>query len=167
LHYEGWPDFGVPVNSLAIRELVRLAQFYQKLNYSPLKGPIVVHCSAGIGRSGAFMTIATIMSNPLFNQLILNHSQSNPDKGKLMQLLLQFKIPDIVLSFRQKRHPGIVQTQQQYDFIYTALVDEICAPTTVSEGLLKAIQWYSIKIREKEFLSRSGPSSKKKIISSF
>jgi len=162
LHYEGWPDFGVPDNSLAIRELVRISLFYQKQN-SISKGPIVVHCSAGIGRSGSFMAIASIMSNPQFNQLIKNHSQSNYDKGKLLGLLYPFKIGDIVLLFRQKRHPGIVQTQQQYNFIYSALVDEISNPTTVSEGLNKIIQWQSMKEdkRESLLLCKSGPNKKR------
>jgi protein tyrosine phosphatase len=163
LHYEGWPDFGVPENSLSIRELVRISLFYQKqqINSSPLKGPIVVHCSAGIGRSGSFMAIASIMSNPLFNQLIKTHSQSHYDKGKLLSLIYQFKIADMVLLFRQKRHPGIVQTQQQYNFIYSALVDEICNTTTVSEGLNKLNQWHSLKIDERELLSKSGPYLKR------
>lgn len=126
------------------------------------KGPIVVHCSAGIGRSGSFMVISSIISNPLFNQLIANQSHSNLDTGRLLLMLSQFRIPDMVLLFRQKRHPGIVQTQQQYNFIYTTLVDEICRPTTVSECLKKAIEWHSEKIMEKEFLSRSGPYILKK-----
>jgi len=163
LHYEGWPDFGVPDNSLAIRELVRISLFYQKQNSSLLKGPIVVHCSAGIGRSGSFMAIASIMSNPLFNQLIKNQSQSNYDKGKLLSLLYPFKIGDMVLLLRQKRHPGIVQTQQQYNFIYSALVDEISSPTTVSEGLNKIIQWKSMKEDKREalLLCKSGPNKKR------
>jgi len=103
LHYEGWPDFGVPNNSLAIRELIRLSLFYQKLNYSLAKGPIVVHCSAGIGRSGSFMVISSIMSNPLFNQLIADQPHSKLDTGNLLLEVSQFRIPDMVLSFRQKK----------------------------------------------------------------
>jgi len=122
---------------------------------------MVVHCSAGIGRSGSFMAISSIMSNPLFHQLIKTHAHSHDDKGKLLSLIYPFKIADMVLLFRQKRHPGIVQTQQQYNFIYSALVDEIGNPTTVSEGLNKLIQWHSEKIDERELLSKSGPYLKR------
>jgi len=162
LHYEGWPDFGVPENSSAIRELVRYALFYQKQGSvdSPVKVPIVVHCSAGIGRSGSFMAIASIISNPLFNQILYDPTQSKSDSGKLLHLLSNFQIPEMVLSFRKSRHPGIVQTQQQYNFIYTALMDELSHATTFSEGLKKVIMWYSVKINEKERLSQSGPSLK-------
>jgi len=164
LHYEGWPDFGVPETSNAIRELVRYTLFYQKQHLpqrlsSAVPSYIVVHCSAGIGRSGSFMAITSIMSSPQFKQLM--YPTTKPDKEKLLSLIAdKFRIPEIVFSFRQKRHPGIVQTQQQYNFIYTALMDELNHPTTVSEGLKKVIMWYSVKINEKERLSQSGPSLK-------
>jgi protein tyrosine phosphatase len=165
LHYEGWPDFGVPETSNAIRELVRYTLFYQKQHLpqrlsSAVPSYIVVHCSAGIGRSGSFMAITSIMSSPQFKQLM--YPTTKPDKEKLLSLIAdKFRIPEIVFSFRQKRHPGIVQTQQQYNFIYTALVDEICNPTTVSDGLKKLILFHSVKRREKRrFLSQSEPSLK-------
>jgi len=168
LHYEGWPDFGVPENSSAIRELVRYAHFFQKQLSSsvPVKVPIVVHCSAGIGRSGSFMAIASILSNPQFNQILYDPAQQTMVKtpqqdGRLLFLLSKtFNIQDMVLSFRQQRHPGIVQTQQQYNFIYSTLIDELYHPTTVSEGLKKVILWYSMKIFEKERLTQSGPTLK-------
>jgi len=167
LHYEGWPDYGVPQNTVEIRELVRIALFYQKLADSNTKEPMVVHCSAGIGRSGSFMVIVSIMSDPIFNRIIHEEAYSKSEKGKLFGILSQFRIPDMVLSFRQKRHPGIVQTPQQYDFIYTALLDEICNPSTVSKSLKKVIQCHSVKIYEKEFLSKSGPYFKRKFYPQF
>jgi hypothetical protein len=167
LHYEGWPDYGVPENTVEIRELVRIALFYQKLADSNTKEPMVVHCSAGIGRSGSFMVIVSIMSDPIFNRIIHEEAYSKSDTGKLFGILSQFRIPDMVLSFRQKRHPGIVQTPQQYNFIYTALLDEICYPTTVSKSLKKVIQWHSVKIYDKEFLSKSGPYLKRKFYLQF
>jgi protein tyrosine phosphatase len=102
LHYEGWPDFGVPQNTLEIRELVRIAFFYQKLSNSNAKQPMVVHCSAGIGRSGSFMVIASIMSDPTFNRLY-EEGYSKSDIGTLYGIISQFRIPDMVLSFRQKK----------------------------------------------------------------
>jgi len=105
------------------------------------------------------MAIASIMSRPLFNQLIYDPAYSKTDKERLLSVLSTFfSIPDIVLSFRKKRHPSIVQTQQQYNFIYTALIDELCQPTTYSEGFRMVIHW---KIRErKKGLSQSWPNLK-------
>ncbi|KAL9272972.1 Protein-tyrosine-phosphatase PTP1-like protein [Drosera capensis] len=50
--YSEWPDHGVPEDSSAVREIVR--RTYQ---VSPSLGPIVVRCSAGIGRTGTYCTI--------------------------------------------------------------------------------------------------------------
>ncbi|KAH9310185.1 hypothetical protein KI387_038096, partial [Taxus chinensis] len=53
LQYADWPDHGVPESTTSVRELVKM--LYQ----IPLSlGPFVVHCSAGIGRTGAFCTIS-------------------------------------------------------------------------------------------------------------
>jgi protein tyrosine phosphatase len=140
LHYEGWPDFGVPESSLAIRELLRLSHFFQTPSPS---SPIVIHCSAGIGRSGAFITIATIMNSPIFKNLVQKNPYPSPsDLGYLLQILSShFSVSNIVLTLRKQRHPGMVQTPQQYKFIYSTLVDEIYQSTVISEAVYKAIQW--------------------------
>jgi protein tyrosine phosphatase len=157
LHYEGWPDFGVPESSLAIRELLRISHFLQTPSPS---SPIVVHCSAGIGRSGAFLTIATIMNSPIFKNLVQKNPSPSPSNlGYLLQILSsQFSISNIVLTLRKQRHPGMVQTPQQYSFIYTTLVDEIYQPTVISEAVYKVIQWQNgMKNQIFKSLSKSGP----------
>jgi protein-tyrosine phosphatase len=159
LHYEGWPDFGVPESSLAIRELLRVSHFLQTPSPS---SPIVVHCSAGIGRSGAFLTIATIMNSPIFKNLVQKNPSPSPNLGYLLQILSShFSISNVVLTLRKQRHPGMVQTPQQYSFIYTTLVDEIYQPTVISEAVYKVIQWQNgMKnqfLKTGISLSKSGP----------
>jgi tyrosine-protein phosphatase non-receptor type 9 len=160
LHYEGWPDFGVPESSLPIRELLRLSHFFQTPSPS---SPIVIHCSAGIGRSGAFIAIATIMNSPIFKNLVQkNPSPSPSDLGYLLQVLSShFSVSNIVLTLRKQRHPGMVQTPQQYKFIYSTLVDEIYQSTVISEAVYKAIQWENgLKnqiLKKCRSLSKSGP----------
>jgi len=159
LHYEGWPDFGVPEYSLPIRELIRISTYYQKLN-TDLSGPIIVHCSAGIGRSGSFMSIASIMSDPAFKQLVKELQSTKHHNSMKLQRISQFNIPELVLSIRNQRNPGMVQNIHQYRFIYTALLDEINEPTTVSEALYRIIKWNSVKINKHHNLSKSGPVKK-------
>jgi protein tyrosine phosphatase len=160
LHYEGWPDFGVPESSLGIRELIRLALYYQKYN-SELSGPIVVHCSAGIGRSGSFISLASVMADPHFKQL-QKETTFKEDYQSLLVTLSRFKIANLVLSLRKQRHPGMVQTSQQYKFIYMSLIDEIYKPTIVSETVSRVIQWHSLKKSSPQQgnLSKSGPIRK-------
>ena len=56
-HYTIWPDHGVPEYPTSLLHFVRKVM----VSNPPNSGPIVVHCSAGVGRTGTFIT--------LFNQL--------------------------------------------------------------------------------------------------
>jgi protein tyrosine phosphatase len=165
LHYRGWPDFGVPDSTLPIRELVNLSMHYQKQGYAiGMQGPVVVHCSAGIGRSGAFMTIAAVMSDPKFKKmvnsnLIAKHQDSSENNHgeNINSLISQFNISDLVLLIRKQRHPGTVQTEEQYSFIYATLCDELNNPTLLSSALCSALNWNTKLKSSRMILRRSGP----------
>ncbi|XP_048516035.1 tyrosine-protein phosphatase non-receptor type 5-like isoform X2 [Athalia rosae] len=90
--YDTWPDHAVPQ---AAGALVGLAA---EVNSSP--GPVVVHCSAGIGRTGCFIAIATGM----------------------VQLLRDGNV-DVLGILCQMRYDrgGMVQTAEQYEFVHRAL----------------------------------------------
>lgn len=52
-HFTAWPDHGVPVYPSPLLGFVR-----KVMNTNPLNaGPMVVHCSAGVGRTGTFVTL--------------------------------------------------------------------------------------------------------------
>ena len=63
--FVSWPDYGVPHSSVAMlefREKVREQQKTLTQTLATWDGheggpPIVIHCSAGIGRTGTFMTL--------------------------------------------------------------------------------------------------------------
>ncbi|KAH9494749.1 hypothetical protein Btru_017787 [Bulinus truncatus] len=54
-HFTSWPDQGVPLTPWA------LVDFEQKVDASKATSPIVVHCSAGVGRTGTFIALHNIM----------------------------------------------------------------------------------------------------------
>ncbi|XP_056130938.1 receptor-type tyrosine-protein phosphatase beta-like [Lampris incognitus] len=58
-HYPTWPDQGVPKDRASLCNLTEHVR--QHLEAIPHLGPTVVHCSAGIGRSGAFVTLLWLM----------------------------------------------------------------------------------------------------------
>jgi protein tyrosine phosphatase len=57
-HYTGWPDFGVPENSNALHDLITEVNAAKQLN----PGMTVIHCSAGVGRTGTFLALSRIMN---------------------------------------------------------------------------------------------------------
>ena len=52
-HFTAWPDHGVPESTAPILVLQKTVMADWKKN----GGPILVHCSAGVGRTGTFITI--------------------------------------------------------------------------------------------------------------
>lgn len=54
-HYTDWPDFGVPKTPTPFLRFLRDVRRSGSLD--PFHGPAVIHCSAGIGRSGTFCLI--------------------------------------------------------------------------------------------------------------
>ena len=52
-HLTSWPDHGVPDYATPLMKLHRQST----KSWSPSKGPILVHCSAGVGRTGTFIAV--------------------------------------------------------------------------------------------------------------
>jgi len=55
-HYTAWPDFGVPASPGAFLDFLWAVRASGALD-TAVHGPPVIHCSAGIGRSGTFCLV--------------------------------------------------------------------------------------------------------------
>ena len=61
-HFVSWSDFGVPSKVEHLETLLNDTNYCYKSEEDPKKGPIVVHCSAGVGRSGVFVYVDILLS---------------------------------------------------------------------------------------------------------
>ena len=99
-HYIAWPDFGVPESPTTFLDFLACVRSYDVLDSN--HGPVVVHCSAGIGRSGTFALVDTCL-------VYL-------EKG------IEFDIRDTLMEMRTCRM-GLIQTAQQLRFSYLAIAE--------------------------------------------
>jgi hypothetical protein len=105
IHFLGWPDHGVPEQPDGVLRLIRLVNREQGASDS--SGPVVVHCSAGCGRTGTFCVIDSAIA-------ILTATRDGS-----VDLVHQ-----LTRHFRTQRCT-MVQTSQQYWFCYVAVLRRI------------------------------------------
>uniref|UniRef100_A0A8D8Q8Q7 protein-tyrosine-phosphatase n=1 Tax=Cacopsylla melanoneura TaxID=428564 RepID=A0A8D8Q8Q7_9HEMI len=96
-HFTTWPDFGVPSPP---QTLVRFVRAFRE-RVGPEQRPIVVHCSAGVGRSGTLIALDRILQS-------INHSDLVDIFGIVYQM--------------RKERVWMVQTEQQYICIHQCLL---------------------------------------------
>ena len=59
-HFTAWPDFGVPDFPTSMLSMIRCVRAHH--NHLPQEtGPMIVHCSAGVGRTGTFIVIDSML----------------------------------------------------------------------------------------------------------
>ncbi|NGX47192.1 MAG: Tyrosine-protein phosphatase YopH [Chlamydiae bacterium] len=75
-HLENWPDFGV-VNPKTLAKLVK------KVSKIKGDGPILVHCSAGIGRTGTFLAAYEAFRTKSWNIFRIAKALRNPYSGRV------------------------------------------------------------------------------------
>ncbi|XP_017927707.1 receptor-type tyrosine-protein phosphatase F isoform X7 [Manacus vitellinus] len=105
--FMAWPDHGVPEYPTPILAFLRRV----KACNPPDAGPMVVHCSAGVGRTGCFIVIDAMLER-------MKHEKTVDIYGH-------------VTCMRSQRN-YMVQTEDQYIFIHEALLEAAtCGNTEV------------------------------------
>ena len=57
-HFTGWPDHGVPQNGVTLINFIKRVRTAHPYKDSR---PLLVHCSAGVGRTGAFIVLDSML----------------------------------------------------------------------------------------------------------
>ncbi|KAF3850084.1 hypothetical protein F7725_019803 [Dissostichus mawsoni] len=121
-HFTGWPDHGVPYHATGLLSFIRRV----KISNPPAAGPIVVHCSAGAGRTGCFIVI-DIMLDMAEREGVVD-------------------IYNCVKALRSRRI-NMVQTEEQYIFIHDAILEAcLCGETAIPVCEFKAAFYELIRI---------------------
>jgi receptor-type tyrosine-protein phosphatase N len=102
-HFLSWPESGVPASTKALLE------FRRKVNksYRGRSCPIVVHCSDGAGRTGTYCLIDMVLS-------------------RMAKGAKEIDIAATLEHLRDQR-PRMVATKQQFEFVLTAVAEEVHA----------------------------------------
>ena len=103
IHYTGWPDHGVPdIQNGKVFDV--FSEIIEKTDQYKGDGPIVVHCSAGVGRTGTYISM-----------YYLEKEIKKQIKDKVEEI--KFSIFNLVRKLKEMRL-YLVQTCEQYLFIY-------------------------------------------------
>lgn len=122
-YYHEWPDHGVPQFTRPVRDLVNM------LEKSVAKSSrIIVHCSAGVGRTGAFCAISVLLRRLTSLQDDFSHNPELFQNNSILEEKIKsaLNLPQLISSFRAQRD-GMVQTIDQYYFCYQTIIQELDA----------------------------------------
>ncbi|KAL4236769.1 hypothetical protein ACF0H5_005154 [Mactra antiquata] len=105
-HYTTWPDHGVPKFSSSLLLLRQKIRQHDNLD----SGPQVIHCSAGVGRTGSYIAIDVELERAKTEGVI--------DVHNFVQLMRTQRI-------------NMVQTLDQYVFVYDCLLEALISGDTL------------------------------------
>ena len=98
--FTDWPEQGVPKSGEAFIDFI--GQVHKTKEQFGQEGPITVHCSAGVGRTGVFISLSIVLERMQYEGVV--------------------DVFQTVRGLRTQR-PAMVQTEDQYQFCYRAALE--------------------------------------------
>jgi netrin-G3 ligand len=98
--FTDWPEQGVPKSGEGFIDFI--GQVHKTKEQFGQEGPISVHCSAGVGRTGVFISLSIVLERMQYEGVV--------------------DVFQTVRTLRTQR-PAMVQTEDQYQFCYRAALE--------------------------------------------
>ncbi|CAE6432114.1 unnamed protein product [Rhizoctonia solani] len=147
LAFDSWADHGVPNSSSAAYQLALLADRCNRIPHTPEPGkevdptppPILVHCSAGVGRTGTFIAMSSLLrsfgilppaARPPWDTYTPESSAVAPQGDSLPE---DDQVVQEVNALREQR-TLMVQMPDQMEFIYGVLAAALSGKFEPSES---------------------------------
>ncbi|CDK29265.1 unnamed protein product [Kuraishia capsulata CBS 1993] len=124
VHVLSWPDYGAKINTKDLLSIVALKRFVSE---HANNSPVVVHCSAGCGRTGVLCAIDTAV-----DILLSAHEEASGFDP----------VFDTVMAFRNQRI-SMVQNLRQYMLIYDAIILFFRMHCDLQQELTEVFSWGS------------------------
>jgi len=125
-HYTQWPDHGTPDYLLPVLSFVHASSFGEQ------QAPIVIHCSAGVGRTGTYIAIQSMI--------------------QMLKTTGSVNVPTFLRHIRTQRNL-LVQTQDQYIFVHDAILEYIkVGNTEVSRKEL--LSYYNLLLKNNSWKNK-------------
>ncbi|ETE61142.1 Receptor-type tyrosine-protein phosphatase U, partial [Ophiophagus hannah] len=106
-HFTSWPEHGVPYHATGLLAFIRRV----KSSTPPDAGPIVIHCSAGTGRTGCYIVLDVMLD--------MAECEGVVDIYNCVKTLCSRRI-------------NMIQTEEQYVFIHDAILEAcLCGETSI------------------------------------
>ncbi|XP_043945675.1 receptor-type tyrosine-protein phosphatase U [Protopterus annectens] len=106
-HFTSWPEHGVPYHATGLLAFIRRV----KASTPPDSGPVVVHCSAGAGRTGCYIVLDVMLD--------MAECEGVVDIYNCVKTLCSRRI-------------NMIQTEEQYVFIHDAILEAcLCGDTVI------------------------------------
>uniref|UniRef100_A0A8C5KDK9 Receptor-type tyrosine-protein phosphatase U n=1 Tax=Jaculus jaculus TaxID=51337 RepID=A0A8C5KDK9_JACJA len=121
-HFTAWPEHGVPYHATGLLAFIRRV----KASTPPEAGPVVIHCSAGTGRTGCYIVLDVML-----------------DMAECEGVVDIYNCVKTLCS----RRVNMIQTEEQYIFIHDAILEAcLCGETTIPVNEFKATYREMIRI---------------------
>ncbi|KAJ7424598.1 receptor-type tyrosine-protein phosphatase U [Willisornis vidua] len=112
-HFMSWPEHGVPYHATGLLAFIRRV----KASTPPDAGPVVIHCSAGTGRTGCYIVLDVMLD--------MAECEGVVDIYNCVKTLCSRRI-------------NMIQTEEQYIFIHDAILEAcLCGETSIPASEFK------------------------------